>query len=455
MRRRTLLALAVALVGTLPAACGATPADRTPARTPVVVDTDMGPDDMLALLYLSGRPDVDLRAVTVSGTGLTRCPAGARHALQLLAAAGRADVPVACGPADPLAGFNSFPAEWRDRADELYGVALAPARRRPDARGAVALLREAIADAPGRVALLSLGPMTDTAALLRADPGVRDHLSGIYAMGGAVGVPGNVGPGHERAEFNVWVDPVAAARVLRAAVPVTLVGLDATRDVPVTVFFADAMRRRASAGRAAEAAWRIMRAAGTYVGGQYFWDPLAAAAVAEPGVLRLRSMRLAVDRDGSVSPDRGAAPVRVAVGAARGRFEAQLMRALLRGARFHIRSARTGATIACGATCRYRGPHRVVMNGTTAAFDTVNRGDGTMIHMVGHLVPGETPADLRAALARGAVRDALGVEAAGETPPHSRMTWLANLAPGRIMVIAGPVGAPRLVAVVDIRGAGS
>ena len=70
-------------------------AGRGPA--PVVVDTDMSTDDVLALLYLLGRRDVDVRAVAVSGTGIADCPAGARNARALLASAGRGDVRVVCG----------------------------------------------------------------------------------------------------------------------------------------------------------------------------------------------------------------------------------------------------------------------------------------------------------------------------------------------------------------------
>jgi hypothetical protein len=100
----------------------------------------------------------------------------------------------------------------------------------------------------------------------------------------------------------------------------------------------------------------------------------------------------------------------------------------------------------------YRGPRRVVSTGDSGAFDTVNRSGRTMTHVVGRLVAGETLTELRAALAGGAVGDALIVEATGETPPHSRMTWLVSLAPGRKVVLAGAGAAPQILAVVAVRG---
>ena len=98
-----LVALVLA-VGAVLAACGGAHVGPTArpaaAPTPVVVDTDMSTDDVLALLYLLGRRDVDVRAVAVSGTGIADCPAGARNAQALLASAGRGDLPVGCGRPD-------------------------------------------------------------------------------------------------------------------------------------------------------------------------------------------------------------------------------------------------------------------------------------------------------------------------------------------------------------------
>lgn len=191
------LAVGIALAA---GGCGTASRPST-GRNPVVVDTDLSSDDILALLYLLERGDVDVRAVAVSGTGLVHCPVGARLARALLALEHRPRVPVGCGRADPLSGFNSFPVEWRDRADAFFGLRL------PDAGGAsgraVDVLHRAIADAPRPVTVLSLAPLTDTADLLRTHPGDRDRIASVIAMGGALRMPGNIGPGHERAEYNL------------------------------------------------------------------------------------------------------------------------------------------------------------------------------------------------------------------------------------------------------------
>jgi inosine-uridine nucleoside N-ribohydrolase len=448
--RRTRRALVLAAVAALVAAgCGGAPHARPREPAPVVVDTDMSSDDVLALLYLTGRRDVDLRAVAVSGTGLVRCPAGARNARAVLALAGRPGVPVGCGHADPLAGFNSFPPEWRDRADDLFGLRLpAPPAARP--RGAVEVLHAALARAGRPVTLLSLAPLTDTAQLLRAHPGDRARLAAVVAMGGAVRVPGNIGPGHERAEYNVWVDPAAAREVLAGGVPVTLVPLDATNDVPATVFTAGTLRRH-RAGAVARLAWRVMATTGMQGGGQYFWDPLAATAVVRPGVLRFERLRLAVDAAGRVFESPGGHTARVALGADRPAFEHQLLATLLRGARFADPPTRAAAALTCdGRRCAYAGPRRGPAG--LVVFDTVNRGDRPLTFVLARLSEGRTAADLRR-YARGHTEPPVwaALEASGQTPPHSRMTWLVRLTPGEKALLAVAQAPPAVWVVAPVR----
>jgi pyrimidine-specific ribonucleoside hydrolase len=236
----------------------------------VVVDTDMGLDDALALLYLGSRNDVAIRAVTVVGDGLVHYRAGVRHVRELLTLTGQPDVPVACGGERPLQGRNAFPDEWRSTADDLYGLELpAPVGRGTDL-SATELLAAAL---DGTTDLLTLGPYTNVAAALREDPELATRVPAVVSMAGAVDVPGNA-PGGV-AEYNVWVDPLAAKEVL-AAVPVTLVPLDATNAVPITSFFVDVLGRHLGTP-AAEAVHDLIADDPFLVSGQYFfWDPLAA-----------------------------------------------------------------------------------------------------------------------------------------------------------------------------------
>ena len=114
------------------------------------------------------------------------------------------------------------------------------------------MLRRGIESADGKATVLSLAPITDTAPLLSLGPrSARTGSRSIVAMGGAAAVPGNIGAGHERSEWNLWIDPVAAREVLGSGTPITLVGLDATNDVPATVYLWDVLDRHHAGARAA------------------------------------------------------------------------------------------------------------------------------------------------------------------------------------------------------------
>ena len=451
-----LVAAAVALWACGGAGKRAAPAGTGEARTAVVVDTDMSTDDVLALMYLLGRRDVDVLAVAVSGTGLSDCPAGARNARALLAFAGRRDLPVGCGRADPLAGANAFPPEWRARADELFGVKLPAAPRRPIG-DSVEVLRRGIESARGKVTVLSLGPMTDTALLLRSHPELRSRIAAIVAMGGAVGVPGNIGPGHERSEWNLWIDPLAAREVLGSGVSTTLVGLAATNDVPATVYLWEALDRHHDTARAA-AAWKVMSSSGMFAGGQYLWDPLAATAIVRKDLLTFARRRLSVvtagPDAGRVVADARGPTVTLAVGADRGAFERQFLQALLGATRFAIPAPEPRVLLRCTDDgCSYHGPRRT--RSGRGALDTVNDASRPLNHVIGRLHEGRSAGDLRRyvrTLRGGDVRPPvwLSIVATGQTPPHSRMTWVVRATPGDYVLVAATQEALRTWAIAPI-----
>ena len=163
---------------------------------------------------------------------------GTRHALNLVALAGRPEIPVSCGRATPLKGGHNFPNVWRAQVDNLLGLTLPENSHEIATETAVELLTRIIQTSPRRVHLLVLGPLTNVGEALEGDPTLVENLARITVMGGAVQVPGNVGSSsrieNEVAEWNIYVDPHAAALVFNSGAPITLVPLDATNHVPVT-----------------------------------------------------------------------------------------------------------------------------------------------------------------------------------------------------------------------------
>jgi pyrimidine-specific ribonucleoside hydrolase len=309
----------------------ATTATDLPTEPGIVVDTDLAVDDLVALAFLLS-VDLEVRAITISGTGEVHCPQGLAVVRGLLALTGDDDTPVACGRSTPLVGSHEFPPGWRDAADTGWGLTLGPG----DAAGtdAVALLRDALGD--GGVTLLTLGPLTNVADALRADPTLVDRIAVLVMMGGSVDAGGNIFESDLDADFsewNVYIDPTAADEVIASGIPIVMVGLDATNRAPVTIDF---LERLASNRRtpAAEVVHRLFEQNGlVYSGDAFFWDPLAAAAIVDRSVIATEQMTIDVITDEgpesgrTVRDDRGTS-IEVAVDADRALLEALLIRGL-------------------------------------------------------------------------------------------------------------------------------
>ncbi|MFN2329355.1 MAG: nucleoside hydrolase [Chromatocurvus sp.] len=257
---------------------------------PVIFDTDMAIDDWAALLFLLREPSIDLRAVTVAGSGESHCEPGERNALALtdLTRPGSA-IPVACGDPWPLDGYFVFPTAWQEDMDRLSGVPVPASEREPYGDHAVELIHAAIADSEQPVVLLATGPLTNIAQWLDRYPEDRNQVSRLVIMGGALDARGNIiVPGttdnnpNTRAEWNLYVDPVAARSVLESGLPVELVGLDVTNHVQVTRAFAGNFKRRAD--NPAADFWSAVLDANTGFidsGEYYFWDVLAALTIVD------------------------------------------------------------------------------------------------------------------------------------------------------------------------------
>jgi pyrimidine-specific ribonucleoside hydrolase len=336
------------MILSLSACAGATTAGPRPTATPftgtarpVIIDTDMAADDWLAILFVLQRQDLAVQAITVTGAGEAHCEAGVRNALGLAALAGQPEIPVACGRETPLRGDHTFPDAWRENVDALLGLNLPANPNSPAEVSAPELIKELAMDASEPLTLLTLGPLTNVAEALEADPALSERLAMIYVMGGAVDAPGNVagsGAGLEAnttAEWNVYVDPYAANVVLQSGAPVTLVPLDATSHAPVTLDFVRRLRARQYTPEA-EFVHDVLEAQRGFIsgGGYYFWDPLAAAILAQgEGLATFETRALAVveaegAESGRVIAAEAGQPVRFATSADGERFEALFVETL-------------------------------------------------------------------------------------------------------------------------------
>lgn len=219
---------------------------------PVILDTDPGIDDALAILLAVASPEVELHGVTVTG-GNCAMRDGWQNARAVLSMVQRTDIPVLAGVELPLLRPAFIAAETHGASGLGYATP-PPATHPADSRHAVDFLIETIMAHPGEVTLVPVAPLTNIAMAIRKEPRIVSAVREVIIMGGAVRVDGNT---TSLAEFNFYVDPHAAHIVMQSGMPMTLVPWDITRDVmlyqshidtlmtvnsPVSQFIADATR---------------------------------------------------------------------------------------------------------------------------------------------------------------------------------------------------------------------
>ena len=267
------------------------------------LDCDTGLDDALALLLGCRTPGVELFGVsTVAGN----CPLdqATENTLRILELAGAGRTAVHPGAATPLLAAASDAREVHG-TDGLGGLAahLPAARGRPRPEPAALALVRALRAHPGRLSVVATGPLTNIALAQAMAPDVPRLAQQLVIMGGAIGVPGNVGP---TSEFNLAADPEAAAAVLAAPWPIVQVGLDVTLQVRLGETEATALESApAGPGRAVPlfCASALRAYAAAYVrqdgdGRAPMHDPLAVAVALDPSLVRAAQLPAAVETVG-------------------------------------------------------------------------------------------------------------------------------------------------------------
>ncbi|VEP15600.1 Nucleoside hydrolase [Hyella patelloides LEGE 07179] len=215
--------------------------------TPLIFDDDGSQDGFAALAYLLANPKFDLQAITMSHGVARPENEGFQTGLkQLLGRLDATDIPVGIGSALPLSGDNAFPGFVRNDADNFFAPFVNLPSTVPDIEFTTAaeLIVETVNNSPEPVAIMSTGSLTNIAEAIRIDPSIIDNISVVQTMGGAVFTPGNLGitpeppfSTNDVAEFNIWVDPLAAAEVFEAGergLNIQMMPLDGTDRVEFT-----------------------------------------------------------------------------------------------------------------------------------------------------------------------------------------------------------------------------
>ncbi|MBX9616337.1 MAG: nucleoside hydrolase [Caulobacteraceae bacterium] len=286
-------------------------------RQRLIIDSDPGVDDAVGLLLAFASPELDLLAITTVG-GNVAVDKTTRNARILRQIAGREDVPVFAGAARPLRREPAGAGEFHGA--EGLGDLEAVEPQAPAADGtAVEAIVQRVMAAPGRsVALAVMGPMTNLALALRAEPRLAARLGPVVVMGGARSEGGNITPS---AEFNIWADPEAAAEVFASGCEMVVFGLDATHQVRASEDRIAALE--AAGGAAARTAAAMMRFSQRIEREVVGWDaaplhdPCTVAWLLRPDLFRLQPCAIAVETESALTRGHTAVEFRVEAAAAR------------------------------------------------------------------------------------------------------------------------------------------
>jgi purine nucleosidase len=213
---------------TIALASGASAAPRK-----IILDTDPGTDDAMALMLALNSPELDVRAVTLVPGNVTAAQ-GLDNALRMMSLANRCDVPVAAGAQHPL--FQKLiTAEFWHGKNGLANIELPASKCKVDARYAPDLIIQLVHASPHQITLVPVGPLTNIALAVERDPTIVPLVKEVVLMGGGIS-GGNV---NAAAEANIYNDPEAAHVVFQAGWPLTMVGLDVANKTLLTKNYVD------------------------------------------------------------------------------------------------------------------------------------------------------------------------------------------------------------------------
>jgi purine nucleosidase len=272
---------------------------KTPHRRQIIIDTDPGQDDAVALLLALAAPD-DLEIVAVTTVaGNVPLWRTTENALKILELGGGTHIPVYPGCARPMRR-QPVTAEHVHGETGLNGVELPPPQRKPETEHAVDFLVRTLRDHDaGTITLCVLGPITNIAMAMVKAPDISARISEIVWMGGAYFEVGNITP---TAEFNVFVDPEAADVVVKSGVKLTFVPLDVTHKALCTR--EHLARFKAIGNKSGAAVADMLQFSERFDLAKYLWlgaplhDPCVIAYLLKPDLFSGRHINVVIELNG-------------------------------------------------------------------------------------------------------------------------------------------------------------
>jgi len=266
-----------------------------PETRKIIIDTDPGQDDAVAILLALASPELEILGITAVA-GNVPLALTVKNARMICELAGRTDVKIFAGAVRPMVR-ELVTAENVHGKTGLDGPTLPEPTMPVQDRHAVDFLVDTLmAEKPGSVTICALGPLTNVALALVREPKIASRICEIVLMGGGLFEGGNVTPA---AEFNIYVDPHAADVVLRAGIPTVVIPLDCTHKALTTAKRVDAFRKLGT--KPAKAVVEMLEFFERYDEHKYgtdggpLHDPCVIAYLLQPGLFGGRYINVAVE----------------------------------------------------------------------------------------------------------------------------------------------------------------
>lgn len=267
-------------------------------RTKLIIDTDPGVDDAIALLMVFQLPEFEVIGLTTI-FGNVSTEDATRNALHLCEVAGFPDIPVAEGSPEPLKRGPPRIADFVHGSDGLGNTFPSPPKKKKIDKNACEFLVDEVSEYPGEVTILALGPLTNIALAVKKDRSFASKVKKIVILGGSFFASGNINPA---AEANIYGDPEAADIVFTCGAEIVVVGLNVTTQVMLSD--QDLCELRDSGGRYGRYIYNISQfykdwhAKSDGVHGIFLHDPTCFAALYKPQLFEFKRGAVRVETQG-------------------------------------------------------------------------------------------------------------------------------------------------------------
>lgn len=266
----------------------------------IILDTDPGVDDAIAFLLVFNSPEVKVEAVTTVAGNVNHTKTH-RNAKKLLEFIGATDVPVCAGAEKPLIRVMSHAEEFHGETG-LGDAELPEPTMETDSRNAVETILEKADELGKELTLVAIGPLTNIASAILADPKLPEKVDKLVIMGGAFNLtPYGLGNANAVAEFNIWHDPEAAKIVFNSGLPIVAAGLDTTThpDYRMSVEMFDEIK--AKQDRRSKLVVDLCRSLVEKFNGFSLHDPQALAYVIDPTMFKTEKYKVDVEVHGELT----------------------------------------------------------------------------------------------------------------------------------------------------------